>query len=344
MRVRYAHLFNILVYLAVIIALLALAQGGLNNFYLRVLSTIGIYVILSASLNLTNGLTGDFSLGHAAFMSVGAYASAILTLPPATKAAMNAGLPVWLQALSLPFLVATVAGGLLAAALAVIVGVPVLRLRGHYLAVATLGLMVIVRVFANNWQSVTRGARGINGLPPHTNIWWTYAWAILTVYVVWRLVNSPYGRAMIAIREDEMAAAARGVSVFATRLLAFTIGAFFAGAAGALWAHLITAFTPNSFSFAITFNIIVMLVVGGMGSISGSVIGPVLLTLLQQALSRAETMLAVGGIPLYGLSQITVAILAILIMIFRRQGLMGGREIRLPRLFMPLDEPSSADG
>ena len=344
MRVRYAHLLNILVYLAVIVALLALAQGGLNNFYLRVLSTIGIYVILSASLNLTNGLTGDFSLGHAAFMSVGAYASAILTLPPATKAAMNAGLPVWLQELTLPFLVATVAGGLLAAALAVIVGVPVLRLRGHYLAVATLGLMVIVRVFANNWQSVTRGARGINGLPPHTNIWWTYAWAILTVYVVWRLVNSPYGRAMIAIREDEMAAAARGVSVFATRLMAFTIGAFFAGAAGALWAHLITAFTPNSFSFAITFNIIVMLVVGGMGSISGSIIGPVLLTLLQQALSRAETMLAVGGVPLYGLSQITVAILAILIMIFRRQGLMGGHEIRLPRLFTPLDEPSSADG
>jgi len=277
-------------------------------------------------------------------MSVGAYASAILTLPPATKAAMNAGLPVWLQELTLPFLVATVAGGLLAAALAVIVGVPVLRLRGHYLAVATLGLMVIVRVFANNWQPVTRGARGINGLPPHTNIWWTYAWAILTVYVVWRLVNSPYGRAMIAIREDEMAAAARGVSVFATRLLAFAIGAFFAGAAGALWAHLITAFTPNSFSFAITFNIIVMLVVGGMGSISGSVIGPVLLTLLQQALSRAETMLAVGGVPLYGLSQITVAILAILIMIFRRQGLMGGHEIRLPRLFTPLDKPSSADG
>ena len=344
MRVRYAHPLNILVYLAVIVALLALAQGSLNNFYLRVLSTIGIYVILSASLNLTNGLTGDFSLGHAAFMSVGAYASAILTLPPATKAAMNAGLPVWLQELTLPFLVDTVAGGLLAAALAVIVGVPVLRLRGHYLAVATLGLMVIVRVFANNWQPVTRGARGINGLPPHTNIWWTYAWAILTVYVVWRLVNSPYGRAMIAIREDEMAAAARGVSVFATRLLAFAIGAFFAGAAGALWAHLITAFTPNSFSFAITFNIIVMLVVGGMGSISGSVIGPVLLTLLQQALSRAETMLAVGGVPLYGLSQITVAILAILIMIFRRQGLMGGHEIRLPRLFTPLDKPSSADG
>ncbi len=170
MRVRYAHPLNILVYLAVIVALLALAQGSLNNFYLRVLSTIGIYVILSASLNLTNGLTGDFSLGHAAFMSVGAYASAILTLPPATKAAMNAGLPVWLQELTLPFLVATVAGGLLAAALAVIVGVPVLRLRGHYLAVATLGLMVIVRVFANNWQPVTRGQGHQRSAAPHQHL------------------------------------------------------------------------------------------------------------------------------------------------------------------------------
>lgn len=344
MRVRYASLLNILVYAAVFAALLALAEGSLNNFYLRVLSTIGIYVILSVSLNLTNGFTGDFSLGHAAFMSIGAYTSAMMTLPAATKTSMNTGLPLWLQETTFPFLAATIAGGLLAAALAVVVGVPVLRLRGHYLAVATLGMMVIVRVFANNWQSVTRGARGINGLPAHTDVWWTYGWAIVTIYVVWRLVHSPYGRAMIAIREDEMSASARGVSVFSTRLLAFTIGAFFAGAAGALWAHLVTAFTPNSFSFAITFNIIVMLVVGGMGTLSGSIIGPVLLTLLQQALSRVETILAVGGVPLYGLSQITIAILAILIMIYRRQGLTGGREIRLPRLFRPLEQPSVKDG
>lgn len=342
MRSRHAQLLNSLIALLVLIGLLALAQQFLNNYYLRVLSVIGISIVLSASLNLTNGFTGDFSLGHAAFMSVGAYTAAVLTLPPAVKESMNQGLPLWLQQFTAPFLVAVIFGGIAATLLAVVVGIPVLRLRGHYLAVATLGLMVIVRVVANNWQAVTRGARGINGLPPYTSIWWTYGLAVVTIYVVWRLVNSHYGRAMIAIREDEMSASARGVRVFRTRLLAFVISAFFAGAAGALWAHLITAITPSSFSFAITFNVIVMLVVGGMGSISGSIIGPIVIVLLQEIMRRVETELAVGGIPLYGLTQITIAVLAILIMIFRRSGIMGGRELPLPQFFKPVSSTDRA--
>ena len=338
MRSRHARLLNTLFYLLILVALLALAQRYLNNYYLRVLSVIGISVILSVSLNLTNGFTGDFSLGHAAFMSIGAYSAAILTLSPAVKQTMNEGLPAGLQQITIPFILAIIVGGLMASVLAVIVGIPVLRLRGHYLAVATLGLMVIVRVVANNWQSVTRGARGINGLPPHTTIWWTYGLAAVTIYVVWRLVHSHYGHAMIAIREDELSASARGVRVFPTRLLAFTVSAFFAGAAGGLWAHLITAITPSSFSFAITFNVIVMLVVGGMGTISGSVIGPVVIVLLQEMLRRVETILAGGGTPVYGLTQITIAVLAILIMIYRPAGIMGGREIKLPQLFRPVEE------
>jgi branched-chain amino acid transport system permease protein len=289
--------------------------------------------MLTVSLNLTNGFTGDFSLGHAAFMSIGAYTGALLALPAAVKAMSMGTLPEWLQNLTLPFVVTTVLGGVAAAVVAVLVGIPVLRLRGHYLSVATLGLMVIVRVTANNWQSVTRGARGINGLPPYTDVWWAFGWAALTVYVVWQLVHSPYGRAMVAIREDTLAARARGVRVFPTRLFAFAVGAFFAGCAGSLWAHLITAITPTAFSLAITFNVLVMLEVGGMGSISGSVIGAVLLSLLPEVLRRVETTMAVGGIPLYGLSQIVIALLASLVVIFRRQGLLGGREIRLPQLF-----------
>lgn len=339
-----ARLLNIAAYAAMVILLLALAQQNLNNYYLRVLAVIAINIMLVVSLNLTNGFTGDFSLGPAAFMAIGAYTSALLTLPAATKVAMNPGLPGWMQQTTAPFVVATIAGGVLATLVAVVVGVPVLRLRGHYLAVATLGLMVIVRVLANNWQTVTRGARGINGLPAHTNIWWAYGWAIVTVYVVWRLVHSPYGRAMIAIREDELSAAARGVRVFPTRLLAFAAGAFFAGAAGSLWAHQITAITPSSFSFTITFNLIVMLVVGGMGSITGSVAGAVLLTILPELLRRVETTLAVGGIPLYGLSQIVIALLAAATMIYRRQGLFGGMEVRLPswglRPKTPLQTPA----
>ncbi len=325
---------NAVVYLIVLIGLLALADRSLNDYYLRILAIVGINIILTVSLNLTNGFTGDFSLGHAAFMAIGAYSAALLTLPIQYKSAII-GLPPWLKDFSLPFIVATIIGGLLAVLIAIFVGIPVLRLRGHYLAVATLGLMVIVRVVANNWQSITRGARGINGIPSLTNIWWAYGWAVVTIYVVWRLVNSPYGRAMIAIREDELAAATRGVRVFRTRLLAFAVSAFFAGAAGSLWAHQITAITPSSFSFLITFNVVVMLVVGGMGSISGSVIGAILMTLAPEFLRRIETILAVGGNPLYGLSQIVVATTIILIMIFRRQGLMGGTELRLPQIFRP---------
>lgn len=330
MSSRRIHLLNVAAYVGVVILLLALAQQNLNNYYLRVLAVIAINIMLVVSLNLTNGFTGDFSLGPAAFMAIGAYTAALLTLPAATKVAMNPGLPVWLQATTTPFVIATIAGGVLATLVALVVGVPVLRLRGHYLAVATLGLMVIVRVLANNWQAVTRGARGINGIPAHTNIWWAYGWALVTIYAVWRLVHSPYGRAMTAIREDELSAAARGVRVFSTRMLAFATSAFFAGAAGSLWAHQITAITPSSFSFTITFNLIVMLVVGGMGSISGSVVGAVLLTILPELLRRVETNLAMGGNPLYGLSQIVIALLAAGTMIYRRQGLLGGSELRLP--------------
>jgi branched-chain amino acid transport system permease protein len=217
----------------------------------------------------------------------------------------------------------------------------VLRLRGHYLAVATLGLMVIVRVVAINWNSVTRGAKGINGMPAYTNLWWAFGWCVLTVYVVWRLVHSPYGRAMIAIREDELAASARGVNVAGHRILAFCVGAFFAGVAGALWGHLITAITPHSFSFAITFNVVVMLVVGGIGSISGSVIGATLMTLVPEFLRRLETGISFGGHPLYGLSQIIIAVTITLVMIFRRQGLMGGREISLPQVLRPRAAPAA---
>lgn len=317
-------------------ALVAVAQNTLNNYYQRILAVVAINIILTVSLNLTNGFSGDFSLGHAAFMSIGAYTSALLTLPVMVKATMIPDLPRWLGETVVPFPVATVTGGVLAALVALVVGLPVLRLRGHYLAVATLGLMVIVRVLANNWISLTRGAKGINGLPPFTNLWWAYGWTVVTVYVIWRLVHSPYGRAMMAIREDELAARARGVRVLRTRLLAFAVGAFFAGVAGSLWGHLITAITPSSFSFLITFNVVVMLVVGGMGSISGSIVGATVMTLIPELLRRVETAVSVGGHPLYGLSQIVLAIAVILVMIFRREGLLGGRELAWPERFRRL--------
>jgi branched-chain amino acid transport system permease protein len=224
----------------------------------------------------------------------------------------------------------------IAAIVAFLIGIPLMRLSGHYVGVATLGFLVIVHIVLVNWTQFTRGARTFSGVSSYTTIWWVYGCLVITIYVVWRIVRSPYGRAMIAVRENEIAAQAVGVNVLGARLLAFVTSAFLTAAAGALWAHMVTSFSPASFYFAQTFNIIIMLVVGGMGSVSGSVIGTVLITILSELLRNAELGLKIGGItipPLYGLSQIVLAVGFVLVVIFRRKGLMGDREIDPRRFF-----------
>lgn len=309
--------------LVLLLVALAVADQTLNNYYLRIAQLIGIYIVLTVSLNLPNGFTGDFSLGHAAFMAIGGYLAAVLTMPSASKSLQLAEAPQWLQGIVVPFPVATVLGGLLAAAVALPVGLVVLRLRGHYLAVATIGLLVVVLGIATNWQSVTRGARGLSGLESATNIWWSFGWAALTVFVVWRMAYSPFGRAMVAVRDDSLAAASRGVNVFKTRLTAFTVSAFFAGVGGSLLAHQITAVSPSTYSFDVTFLIIIMLVIGGMGSVTGSVVGATIMTVVPVILRDIEREL-----DLVGAAQLVIAAALIGFMIFRRQGLLGTHELR----------------
>ena len=308
--------------LVLLVVLLGIADATLNNYYLRIVQLIGIYIVLTVSLNLTNGFTGDFSLGHAAFMAIGGYTSALLTMPLAARALQLAALPVWFQEFVSPFPLATVLGGILAALVALPVGLVVLRLRGHYLAVATLGLLIIVKSIASNWEPVTRGARGLSGLNAETNLWWAFGWAVITIFVVWRMVHSPFGRSMIAVRDDSVAAASRGVHVFRIRLVAFIMSAFFGGVGGALLAHQLTAITPPTFSFDLTFLIVIMLVIGGSGSVTGSVVGAIIMTILPVILRDLERRFELPGV-----SQIIIAAALIAFMIFRRQGLMGHREL-----------------
>ncbi|MDQ7829911.1 MAG: branched-chain amino acid ABC transporter permease [Armatimonadota bacterium] len=310
--------------------LLLLAERTLNEYHLRLLNVVGINVILATSLNLTNGFTGIFSLGHAGFMAVGAYAGTLLTFPVARKAMLQPDLPRWLAQVEWPFLPALLAGGALAALAAVAVGWPVLRLRGHYLAVATLGFMVIVQVLATNLDRYTRGALGINGIPPYTTLWWVAACMAATLVVLRHLLGSGVGRALRAVRDDDLVAQALGIPVARYRLGALTLGAFFAGVAGVLWAHLITVISPGAFSFLLTFQIVVMVVVGGMGSLSGSVVAAVLLTLVPEGLRRLEQGAVVAGLtipPLFGLSQIVLACALVLVMIYRPEGLLGQAEV-----------------
>jgi branched-chain amino acid transport system permease protein len=298
---------------------------------------LGIYLILVVSLNLSNGFTGVFSLGHIGFMALGAYAAAILTLPLREKQEYLPNLPTWLAGIHfdfrlgsfpLGFLVATVIAGLLVSLVALLVGLVLMRLSGHFVAVATLGFLVIVRVLLFNADNLTRGSRTFSNVTPYTNLWWVWAWALLTIYIVWRIKRSPYGRAMFAQREDRWAAQSIGISVMAPRLLAFVVSAFFTAVAGSLYAHFITSFSPSVFYFDLTFKVITMLVVGGMGSVSGSIVGTVLIVGLTEVLRRLE-----DPSQLYGMSGIVLAILFILIIIFRPEGLLGQQEIALDRLF-----------
>ncbi len=331
---------GVLIVLAATVAFLIALQGSGSNFWQSIFINLGMYIILVVSLNLSNGFTGVFSLGHIGFMALGAYISAILTLPLETKHSYLPHLPPWLatthfdlMAGSFPvgFLAATLIAGVVVMLLAVVVGLVLMRLSGHFVAVATLGFLVIVRVVLTNTPDLTRGSRTFSNVTQYTDLWWVYAWVAITLYVVWRLKFSAYGRAMFAQREDTAAAQSVGIVIMRPRLLAFAVSAFFTAVAGALWAHYLTSFSPKAFYFDITFRVITMLVIGGMGSVTGSVIGPILITAIAESLRRLEDVTL-----LYGVSQIVLAVLFILIIIFRPGGLLGDREINFGAIWQRL--------
>jgi branched-chain amino acid transport system permease protein len=333
---RKSNLLIALILFAILVAALLAVDLLASAYIQRIVIGLGISIILVVSLNLLNGFTGVFSLGQIGFMAIGAYAAAILTLPLSLKAVNLPDLPSWLAGVELPFLAATLIGALLATLIAFLVGLSLMRLTGPYVAVATMGFLVIVQVVLVNWDQMTRGARTFSGVPQYTTLWWVWGWAVLTVYVVWRLVRSAYGRRMMAVRDNEIAAQALGISVMRSRLLAFCISAFFAAIAGSLWAHFITSFSPSAFYFSITFSIITMLVIGGMGSVSGSIIGVLFVTLLSEILRNAERGINLGFVtipPVYGASQIIMAVIFVLVIIFRPKGLLGERELDLRQLF-----------
>jgi branched-chain amino acid transport system permease protein len=294
--------------------------GGINPYYYDILIGVGINVILAAGLNLVNGYTGQFSLGHAGFMAVGAYASSWLTL--------RFGYSIGSGSLSTTtiFLLALAAGGIGAAITGFAVGVPSLRLKGDYLAIVTLGFNEIIKGVIQNAEPL--GAqRGLGGMELHSNFFWTFAFAALTVYVVVSLVNSTYGRGFLAVRDDEIAAEAMGINTTKYKVLAFVLGAFFAGIAGGLYAHFKQFIHPEGFNFMKSVDVVVMVILGGMGSTVGVCIAAVLLTVLPELLryvSKIEALpdwlqkVAENRMILYSL-------LLIILMLTRPQGLFGSR-------------------
>jgi branched-chain amino acid transport system permease protein len=317
---------RVLVPVAVLAALAALnawLPQALNPYVFQVLILVGINIILAVSLNLVNGFTGQFSIGHAGFMAVGAYTSAMFSLVvgvPTVASLTAAHVPVVLGQGAM-LLAALVLGGLAAAVAGWLVGLPSLRLRGDYLAIVTLGFGEIIRVLILNIDAVG-GARGLPGIPHWADFFWVFLGVAAVLALAHNLAHSTHGRAMFAIRDDEIAAEALGVDTTSYKVIAFVLGAFFAGEAGGLFAHYLSYLNPNSFTFIKSIEVIAMVVLGGMGSLSGSVLAAIILTLLPEVLR-----------PVKDYRMVIYSLMLIVLMITRPQGLFGDRELDFRRFF-----------
>jgi len=288
----------------VVIGVVSAFSGSYNPYFLDIAVICGINVTLAVSLNLINGYTGQFSLGHAGFMGVGAYAAAVLTTMYGTPLLAMLGGQQWLL-----FLLALLAGGIAASLAGLVVGVPSLRLRGDYLAIVTLGFGEIIRVVLQNIDAIG-GPRGMIGIPGYASLAWAFGLAAVCIYVVWAMVHSTYGRGFVAVADDEIAAEAMGINSTRYKITAFLVGAFFAGLAGGVYAHFKQYIAPMGFGFDRSIEIVVMVILGGMGNTTGVILAAILLTILGESLR---------GFGDYRM--IVYSLLIVVLMILRPQGL-----------------------
>ena len=281
--------------------------GVLNLFYVQILQQIGINIILAVGLNLIVGFSGQFSLGHAGFMAIGAYAAAIIGSKSPTYGA---------------FFGAMLIGVLLSGAVALLVGIPTLRLKGDYLAVATLGVSEIIRIFIINGGSLTNGAAGILGIPNFTTWQMVYFFVVITTIATLNFLRSPICRSTLSVREDEIAAESVGVNTTKIKIIAFVFGAITASIAGSLQAGFIGSVVPKDYTFINSINVLIIVVFGGLGSITGAIVSAIVLGILNMLLQDVASV-----------RMIIYALALVLVMIFRPGGLLGTWELSLSRFF-----------
>jgi branched-chain amino acid transport system permease protein len=272
-----------------------------------------------------------FSLGHAGFMAIGAYTSALLTMSPAQKSMNFVLTPIIapLANIQLPFIPALIIAGLMTALAGFLIGMPVLRLRDDYLAIASLGFSEIIRVIFTNTQSITNGPLGIKGLPKYSTTFVVWIFAALAVIFMVALINSAFGRSCKAVRDNEIAAQAMGINIARVKITSFVIGCFMAGVGGALLGHMMGTIDPMLFRFILTYNVLLIVVLGGTGSITGSVIAAIVVTSGMELLRFLDgplnlIFIRTSGTP--GLRMVVFSVLLLLIVIYRQQGLMGTNE------------------
>lgn len=313
------------------------AFGAYNQ---RIFKTCCIYAICALSMNMVNGFTGLFSLGQPGFMAIGAYVTAFLTVSTSDKLAIYKIIPIseGMANLHAPFFIALILGGLVAAVFAFLIGFPVLRLKGDYLAIATLGFSEIIRIFITNAQGITNGPTGINRIPnTYMNMYVVSGILALIVILILAIMKTSYGRALLAIREDEVAAEAMGISLFRHKMLAFILSGFFAGIGGGLLASLVGAIGPDQFKFTLAYEILLMVVLGGQGSVSGSVAGAFVVRIALEKLRFLDEPIDFGFFQyegIGGMRMVVFSILLMLVIILWRKGIFGSKEFSWNRIFV----------
>ena len=316
-------------------AALALCVWGcslfLGEYGLFVANQICIYAALAVSYNLINGVTGQLSLGANGFVAIGAYTSAILLLDEESKLDMFAlgvsDIVLWIN--DSAFLPALVASGLFCALLALLLSIPTFRVRGDYLAIVTLGFGFIIKIVIEQERTFTNGAIGLDDIPRYTNLYWSAFFALMTCIFVLQIVYSKYGRAMKAVRDDEDAAIAMGIDAFKVKTIAFCSSAFVQGVGGGLLAALLGSIVAKDYGFEFTFKLLIIIVLGGLGSTSGAVIGAVLVIGGGEWLRFLDDDLSFIGIhgSYPGLRMVVFSLLLLFVMLFMREGILGKKEI-----------------
>jgi len=337
LQFRKSFLAPILSLIAVVLAA-EIIDHSFNAYIQLIFLYICINIILALSLNLVNGFTGQFSIGHAGFMAVGAYTSAFLSTHPSLFGYEIRFLPASLDFFNYP--IYALAGGLTAAAAGYVVGLPSLRLKGDYLAIVTLGFGEIIRVILLNTEAVG-GARGLFGISSPADItiagieisafaqsfFWAATAMVLTFIFLWRLINSSHGRGFLSVREDEIAAEAMGINTTNIKVLAFVLSSFFAGIAGSVFAHSTHYLNPSTFSFQKSVDVIIMVVLGGMGSLTGSIVAAIIVSVLPELILRP-----LQDYTHVDLRMVIYSLLLIIFMIMRPQGIFGTTEISFANL------------
>ena len=322
--------------LLVVIALLAFLQANSSSYsyQISILERSAIYAVVAVSMNLLTGFTGLFSLGQAGFMAIGAYTVAILTIPVESRASVYyvSGISPAIANLHCPFWLALIIAGLISAAAAALIGIPVLRLKSDYLAIATLGFSEIIRavIAAPQLDQITNGSYGLKSIPGFPNLFMAFGLCALCILLMVLLINSSYGRVFKALREDEIAAQAMGLNLFRYKELAFVISSFFTGVGGGLLAMFMRSIDSKTFSISLTYDILLIVVLGGIGSVTGSVLGSFLVTAGRGWLRFFDNPLTIAGIqiPLFrtGFRMVIFSILLMVVVLFYSRGLMGSNE------------------